>query len=245
MFLASGMNDFVAKPIEIKELVAKIRKWLPEEKIKKGLAQAAPTEEKTEDVLDDFYMLDAERAVKALGSPELLRTIAEEYYQTGQENYDDIWNCYTNEDLKNYTIKVHALKSSSRQIGAFELGDRAEALEKAGKSNDWDYIRANTEEMLSVFRDLLDKLAPLFPDSADPGEELPMIPNQRLQELLEKLKTACDDLDMDSLEEIRDEFKTYSWPSSMSDDIGEICDAIERMEIITCEEILEKIESEV
>ncbi|MBR5338000.1 MAG: response regulator [Lachnospiraceae bacterium] len=36
MFLESGMNDFVAKPIDIKVLVSKIKKWLPEEKIVKG-----------------------------------------------------------------------------------------------------------------------------------------------------------------------------------------------------------------
>ena len=32
-FLKSGMNDFVAKPIEINDIVAKIKKWLPEELI--------------------------------------------------------------------------------------------------------------------------------------------------------------------------------------------------------------------
>ena len=35
-FFEVGMNDFVAKPIEIKELVSKIRKWLPEDKIIDG-----------------------------------------------------------------------------------------------------------------------------------------------------------------------------------------------------------------
>ena len=35
-FFEVGMNDFVAKPIDIKELVSKIKKWLPEEKIIDG-----------------------------------------------------------------------------------------------------------------------------------------------------------------------------------------------------------------
>jgi CheY-like chemotaxis protein len=75
MFLESGMNDFVAKPIEIKELVSKIRKWLPDEKIKKGVVQKVP-EESGEDLLKGFDMLDTKQAVKSLGSPQLFRTIA-------------------------------------------------------------------------------------------------------------------------------------------------------------------------
>ena len=35
-FEKSGMNDFVAKPIEINEMKAKIRKWLPDSKIKEA-----------------------------------------------------------------------------------------------------------------------------------------------------------------------------------------------------------------
>ena len=32
MFLREGMNDFVAKPIEVTDIVAAIRRWLPKEK---------------------------------------------------------------------------------------------------------------------------------------------------------------------------------------------------------------------
>ncbi|MBR5337061.1 MAG: response regulator [Lachnospiraceae bacterium] len=35
LFFEAGMNDFVAKPVDVKDLVSKIRKWLPEEKIEK------------------------------------------------------------------------------------------------------------------------------------------------------------------------------------------------------------------
>ena len=34
MFLKEGMNDFVAKPIEMKVMLAKIKKWLPKDKLK-------------------------------------------------------------------------------------------------------------------------------------------------------------------------------------------------------------------
>lgn len=40
MFLEAGMNDFVAKPIEMRILAEKLLKWLPEEKIVKGVEEA-------------------------------------------------------------------------------------------------------------------------------------------------------------------------------------------------------------
>lgn len=35
MFISEGMNDFVTKPIEMRDMVSKLRKWLPQEKIEK------------------------------------------------------------------------------------------------------------------------------------------------------------------------------------------------------------------
>ena len=240
MFLESGMNDFVAKPIEIKELVAKIRKWLPEEKIHKGPVKKIAKEDKSSDPLKDFYMLDTKHAVKSLGSPELLRSIVEEYYKAGIGNYEGIKEAYDKEDVKDFTIRVHALKSSSRQIGALELGDRAEALEKAGKNEDIDFIKANTDELLDKYKELIDSLSHVFPESEDDAD-LPLISDEDLKALLEKLKTACDDFDMDAMDEIGKEIKEHSWPDYAKDDLTTLCDAIDRMEIITCEEIVDKI----
>ena len=52
IFLREGMNDFVAKPIELKMLVAKVRQWLPIEKSQRVYeepGQKKPVEEeKTE-----------------------------------------------------------------------------------------------------------------------------------------------------------------------------------------------------
>ncbi len=239
MFLEVGMNDFVAKPIEIKELVAKIRKWLPDEKIHKGEVKKR---ERSSDPLAGLEMLDTTQAVKALGSAKLLRLIIEEYYKDGQQSYDEILTAYENEQYKDYTIKVHALKSSSRQIGALELGDKAETLEKAGKANDIDFIKANTEDMLAMFKSLLDSLAPAFPEEdEDEKEKLPPLSDELKTEILDKLRAACDDFDMDVMEEAAKELRGYSWPAEIRNDLGELCEAIDRMEVITVEDVLARI----
>jgi CheY-like chemotaxis protein len=57
-------------------------------------------------------------------------------------------------DLSNYAILIHGIMGSCRNIREYELADRAGKLEKAAKSGDADFIRANN----SVFIEAVEKL---------------------------------------------------------------------------------------
>ncbi len=50
---------------------------------------------------------------------------------------------------EDYVIEVHSLKSAARWIGAMDLGDQAEALEMAGRSEDLETIASDTPALLS------------------------------------------------------------------------------------------------
>lgn len=73
-------------------------------------------------------------------------------------------------DIADYTIAVHALKSSSRSIGAGRIGDMAYECELAGKADDHSKIDALTNPLLDELDGLgayLEKM--LDHDSADSG----------------------------------------------------------------------------
>ncbi|MDE5824702.1 MAG: response regulator, partial [Lachnospiraceae bacterium] len=127
MFIKEGMNDFIAKPIEVRMLINTIRKWLPKEKINKrsGSTKLAPTKKSI--VLPDIPELNIQGALKLLGSEDLFMTILADYYHAIPKKLKLIQNYKDKEEWHNYTVEVHALKSSSRQIGADELSDRAAA----------------------------------------------------------------------------------------------------------------------
>ena len=48
------------------------------------------------------------------------------FYRTADGNANEIDKLYDEGDIENYTIKVHALKSTSRAIGAESLGTLAD-----------------------------------------------------------------------------------------------------------------------
>ena len=132
MFLNEGMNDFVAKPIEMSRILAKLQKWLPQEKIYKvrnKMAQEETTKMKMEG-------LNTGWALQFLGSEKLYWSVLKDYYHMIDKKADLIKTLEEKEEWKRYTIEVHALKSISKQIGAEELSKLAAEMEQAGNRGD-------------------------------------------------------------------------------------------------------------
>ena len=265
MFMEAGMNDFVAKPIDIRDLITKLKKWLPKDKMSdKGAAQSGVTDisdadgtvtdvetSKTgdEDAVKasapdiNYKGLNTEKALESLGSPELYQTVVKEYYRSGEDKYNEIHDAYEHEDWDDYTIKVHALKSSSRQIGADELGEKVEQLEIAGQNHDIETIRENTEDTLDVYKKLLDDLAEFFGEEEGNGDtsELPVIEHEELNRILDELYQACDVLDLDDMESCKEELEKYSYDDSISEMMTELFKAVDDIDVDICEELIERI----
>lgn len=232
MFLSCGMNDFVSKPIELKAIVSKVKQWLPQEKVVKNKSVVSNQEEEKVEIPG----LDCESAISLVGSPKLYKKIALDYYKNIDSNYNDIMKCYTEEDYKNYTIKVHALKSSSKQIGAKDLAVMAEKLEKAGHESDIDYIKNNTMQMFEAYRGVQEILKPYFGADDAQKESLKELDSAFLTEQLEKLKAGCDDLDMDVLEEVSEAISSFSYTDEQRAVVDAIIQAISYMDVDTCVE---------
>ena len=91
-------------------------------------------------------------AVSRIGNTSLYMEVLRNYYKTIPRLTASIKSHYDNGEWEGYTIDVHALKSSSRQIGAMELGSLAESLEEAGNQKDIDTINQKTEELLLKYQ---------------------------------------------------------------------------------------------
>ena len=75
---------------------------------------------------------------------------------------------------------MHALKSTSKTIGAAELSDRALRLEAAGNAGDADVIRAEHADMLAQYRNTVAAIRAAEPKAEAPekqeGEALEFAP---------------------------------------------------------------------
>lgn len=118
----------------------------------------------------------------------------------------------------NYTIKVHALKSSARIIGAEDLSELARALEDAGKNGDNAFIEDHTDELLKMYRSLNDRLSWL--DSSD--EELSEISEDALQEAYQTIIEIAGSYDYELMDDMLQNLRGYRLSPSDRERLSDI-----------------------
>lgn len=243
IFLEAGMVDMVAKPIDVKILTRKLYTWLPEYKIQH--MDADEIENRTrefEEKAGEFDCLDCEKAIQGLGSATLFAKIVETYYKRGPQTRLEIENAFDSGDIADYAIKTHALKSSSRQIGAMELGDIAEKLEKAGKASDLDTINEYHGRAMDMLGKLIDDLSKYFSEDEASDTDLPLITEAELNGIFLVLAEACENLEMDEMEACARKLKKYSYPDDRKDIMERLYAAIDMVDTEGCIEIMGEYE---
>ncbi len=189
VYLNEGFQDFMAKPIEMSVLDRVLRRNLPQEKLVPVEEDEAAREEAAESVkaqetekkeaaprktdlpADRF---DEEAGVKYCGGFDNYIRILQINSESGEEEKDKIQACFDQKDWKNYTIFVHALKSTMRSIGVEKLSAMAKELEQAGKQGREDYILENHSAMMEEYAqilELLKKSETVCPQDKEEGAE--------------------------------------------------------------------------
>ncbi len=96
-------------------------------------------------------------------------------------------------------------------IGASNLRELAADLENAGRDGSIPERGDDLKKLLSSYKELADKLSPLF-ETHDEGAELPLISSEELHQVYEKLLLACSEYDYDTIVSTIDELSLYRIP---------------------------------
>lgn len=247
-FLDEGMNDFVPKPIELSVLLSVLKKWLPSEKIEPVLPSAAPASQ-AEVPSIDISELDTKAALKLLGSEKLFWEVLEDYYKIISKKAALITQLEQDEDWKNYTIEVHALKSASRQIGATELADLAAQMEQAGNDEDAMLIHLYTPKLVKQYWALEKVLQPYFPSEdgqdAEGAEEKPLASEEDIHQCFALLREAFGNLDMDQMEGVVDQMKKFSYAKDQQELFQQLCRAVDELDTDASEDIIKMWETKI
>jgi signal transduction histidine kinase/CheY-like chemotaxis protein/HPt (histidine-containing phosphotransfer) domain-containing protein/streptogramin lyase len=227
-YKSKGFNGYLAKPIDTALLEQAIMKHLPEEIVKKADdADLYEEDEKlSEDIswLNDVEGISVDDGIKNSGGIEAYISSLHMFLDTLEDNAKVIGNAYTEGDIKLYTVKVHALKSSARIIGALEMSAFCQKLEDAGNAKNMEFIDANTGRLIADYRALGEKLRRLGgPD--DTGEDdtgKPEISPEELKEAYEALKEFIPQMDYDAVEMTLEQLKEYRLPAEDKERLAKI-----------------------
>jgi len=182
--------------------------------------------------------LDVFEGLRCCGSPESYLDVLKVYADTAPSNADEIAAYWRAGDLEGATVKVHALKSTSRTIGATELGAFAERLEAVGKAGDSAAFGAEIDSLLHYYRTLGNLLAPLLVREDDAS--LPVIEPEQLNEAYDAIREFTEAMDYQSVAFTVDSLRAYRIPSEERARFDRLAHAVENFDWDQIGEILNR-----
>ncbi len=250
-YLAAGFDNYLTKPIDSVKLEEMLISYLPEEKVLTSEPEPeaeTPGNERTPalpDCIRAISEIDTQAGIKNCGDIEGYLNTIKIYARTVKDNADALEQFWKDWDLKNVTIKIHALKSSSRIIGAAGLGELAQDLENAGNDRDLDKIGAGIDELLSRYRKIGEELSPLLSDEEPDESNLKAISEDELKELYTAIKEFISVSDYDSVIDLIERLKDYRVPDKEQNRRQALIEAADEIRYEDIKDILEKEDAHV
>jgi CheY-like chemotaxis protein len=173
-YIADGFTDYLTKPIDSQELERIMIRYIPKEKIitmKNDGWHDIPDTVSHDGSVDALF-----NALRSAGiqpeeglrfcqeDEELYRSLLWEYANEAEDKACKLRRYYAEKDWKNYAIIAHAIKSSSRSLGATSLSAVAASAESAADEGDIIGVDQVHEDMLFRYDYLVKLILQLSPD---------------------------------------------------------------------------------
>lgn len=229
--LLHGFIEFLPKPVQLENLRTLLEGCLPVE-----YRKMPPT-----DAAADLQGKDREEALA------YVRTL-ETYCREVQELISRL-DEYERTNLDMFRVKVHGIKGISRQIGQDDMGEQAEIMEMAAKTENHVFIRRNLPKFLTQLQSVHDAVEQEYQElerqyadkNKEKTERESISPDARIQ-LWKNLKEAFDGYDLNKIEQFVKKLDETVLTPEESTKLGIAKDACDNLEYedgsAACEEVI-------
>ena len=169
-YLAEGFSDYLTKPIDSFALEKLLMRHLPSEKVQSVREDATAALTASDNAGSDFVALRAAGIDPGVGmhycqnDETFYRSLLAEYAREKAEKTESLGKSFREEDWHNYAIFVHALKSTSKMIGASALSEMAARLEAAANEGDAASIRSEHDVMMRDYEAVARAIRSVIPE---------------------------------------------------------------------------------
>ena len=209
-YLKEGFADFLTKPVDPDLLEEIIASYLPEELVTINTAAQEPASE--EAVQEEKFSRLEQKGFHVSagmrychGDSGFYEEMLVRFAKGAEQKAADIEISFHNEDIANYQVLVHALKSASKMIGADRLSEMSRAAEEAAKTRNLACIRGNHSTLVDQYRETARYISEVF-GPADASEvDLAAeteISGQELLSRLSELRKGLETFEADRAETV-------------------------------------------
>ena len=220
-YLDAGFDDYLSKPftgMDIEKcLFGHISASLCEEEMQTAEERTEETPAKPAETETNTLFSPEAGAKYTGGDIEAYNEILALYVRKAPELSQRIEELFNEKDWKNYVIEVHALKSSSLNIGSKQLSELAKELELSGKAGNYTVIEEKNDELIALYRkvaelgkEYLGKTDTPKEEAVAQNEQLTEIEAEKAKEYFNSIKEACLAYDADEAEKLCSDISGYS-----------------------------------
>jgi CheY-like chemotaxis protein/HPt (histidine-containing phosphotransfer) domain-containing protein/anti-sigma regulatory factor (Ser/Thr protein kinase) len=214
IFMESGFNDFISKPIDTRQLHDSLKRFVRDKKLI------------VQEVLPPVKGRDNENAAVHIPGVESKMGLA--LYNGNKDIYINVLRAFvpnalaliekmqdvTEKNLPDYAIDVHGLKGISAGIGAEKVKEAAYDLETAAKSGNVAEVVASNQALLDGTKELVSGIQAWL-DELDNQSPMPLLAHPD-PALLVRLRTCCEAYDMEGVDAAMDELESASYETGAS-----------------------------
>lgn len=152
--LEVGMNDHIAKPINVTQLLSTMAKWITPSSPVALIDIPKQKDSSFKEANASYDVINTNKGLEiSLGSKELYYDLLSRFANNEKDFAQRISLFMAKSDFDAATLTVHSLRGSAANIGALTLAQRAKKLEAAYAS-----AESNNEHLLSLIKDVENEL---------------------------------------------------------------------------------------
>ncbi|MCR4842304.1 MAG: response regulator, partial [Eubacterium sp.] len=231
-FLESGFNDYLSKPVNPVDIEKMIVRYLPEQKVldpndrvESETGGESGSGRKTKGFLGELERhgtFDTAYGIGMCGGLDTYLEVLQDFAGRYEDHTEAMMNAYRAGDLKDYTIRVHSLKSSARLLGVQYLAHAAEYLEGCCDRQEVMEVVVKNPSLIAMYEEAAMRIreaTELFPEEAGVEklpkieEELELIDVATLEEAYDAVRESVEAHDFDSADNIISIIKQYRLPA--------------------------------
>ncbi|MDB5868241.1 MAG: sensor hybrid histidine kinase [Polaromonas sp.] len=147
--LDAGMDDFLAKPVELKNLLAKLARWLPIPSDSVTVPDNYPAVQQASTPIDHSAL-----AKVSAGNTAVEQEIFIEFQRANDGDAALLQQAVTDGDAAQVKRLAHLIKGACTMVGALRLAGVCERIERANRSADWKTVMQSMTEFHHEVADL-------------------------------------------------------------------------------------------